>query len=50
MLFLHDVAVPPNTNVTVVNFDTEVALLKSFAAYIQHSDADLCVGYNTCGF
>ena len=50
VLSLHDVAVPPNTNVTVVNFDTEVALLKAFAAYVQHSDADVLVGYNTCGF
>ena len=50
MLSLHDVAVPPNTNVTVVSFDTEVALLKAFAAYVQHSDADVLVGYNTCGF
>ena len=50
MLSLLDVAVPPNTNVTVVSFDTEVALLKAFAAYVQHSDADVLVGYNTCGF
>ena len=48
-LSLHDVALPPNTNVTVVSFDTEVALLKALAAYIQHSDADVLVGYNTCG-
>jgi hypothetical protein len=40
--FLRDVAVPPNTNVTVVSFDTEVALLKAFDAYVQHSDADPC--------
>ena len=49
VLCLHSVA-PAKPGLVITTFDSEIALLQAFADYIQKSDADVLVGYNTCGF
>lgn len=50
VLCLKDVKVPLDTQIKIMSFDNEASLFGAFATYIQQSDADVLVGYNTCGF
>lgn len=47
---LLDVTVPDDSRFIVRTFATEAELLTAFAIFLQESDADVLVGYNTCGF